>query len=360
MADEIKIWAIGGSSEVTEVVPRNRTETERLLEDTLVNKPDMLMPGLMLVGRQTPAAGGRLDLLGVDRYGRLVVFELKRGSLTRDAVTQAIDYCSYLELRSDDQLNEDIKAGSGTGGIERIDDFFEWYKNNTGKDPENLKPVRMVLVGLGADDQASRMVNYLNSKNVDISLMTFQGYELEGKTLLARTEERRENPEDRGQPSPRPGPTGTEQMRNLEELADQRSIGDLWRDALQTLNTRGSHESPTPRFDGVTFYMNYPLSLPELIAAKRAAGSHSLRLEGSRGIRVTFYPTAVHLCQEKFGSAKEALQFQEENPPNAPTTTQVDKQWYCVLDAAKWEAHKEATTSLANAVSDAWLERLKG
>ena len=106
MADEFKIWAIDGPSVVTAVESRNQTETELMLEDTLVRNPEMLMTGLSLVGRQTPAGGGALDLLGVDEDGHLVVFELKRGTLTRDAVSQVIDYCSYLESLDMDTLKE--------------------------------------------------------------------------------------------------------------------------------------------------------------------------------------------------------------------------------------------------------------
>ena len=77
-----------------------RTDTERLLEGTLVNHPDMLDPGLTLVGRQTRTDDGWLDLLGVDEDGRLVVFELKRGTLSRDAVAQVIEYASFLDAKS--------------------------------------------------------------------------------------------------------------------------------------------------------------------------------------------------------------------------------------------------------------------
>lgn len=121
---------IDGSSEankVTELEPTNRTETEQMLEDTLVANPEMLMPGLTLVGRQTPTTGGPLDLLGVDSSGQLVVFELKRETLTRDAVTQIIDYASSLELLSDDDLAAQIVGQSGKNGIDTIDDFEEWY-----------------------------------------------------------------------------------------------------------------------------------------------------------------------------------------------------------------------------------------
>ena len=55
------------------------TETEHLLEDLLVASPQLLEPGLKLIGRQVPTDGGPLDLLGVDQDGRITVFELKRG-----------------------------------------------------------------------------------------------------------------------------------------------------------------------------------------------------------------------------------------------------------------------------------------
>ena len=80
-----------------QLVPSNRMESELLLEETLVNNPGLLLEDLTLVGRQTPTEGGPLDLLGVDGDGRLVVFELKRGTLSRDAVAQVIDYASDLD-----------------------------------------------------------------------------------------------------------------------------------------------------------------------------------------------------------------------------------------------------------------------
>ena len=157
------------------------------MEDTLVNNPDLLLPGLRLVGRQTPTAGGPLDLLGVDRDGRLVVFELKRGTLTRDAVAQLMDYASALDSMDADELLEHISDRSGGRGIERIEDFQEWYES---EDLESIKPLRMFLIGLGADDpqcRTRRIVDFLASNsNLDISLLTFHGFTHEGKTLLAK------------------------------------------------------------------------------------------------------------------------------------------------------------------------------
>ena len=69
--DEIKIWTIEGS-QVSLVQPTNRMDSEKHLEEILVKNPELLMPGLTLVGRQTQTKGGPLDLLGVDSDGRLV------------------------------------------------------------------------------------------------------------------------------------------------------------------------------------------------------------------------------------------------------------------------------------------------
>lgn len=105
--EEVKIWAIEGSG-VVEVERAEKTETEKTLEDILVENPGLLMEGLALVGRQTPTQGGPLDLLGVDEDGKLVVFELKRGTLSRDAVAQVIDYTSDLTAMGLDGLTREL------------------------------------------------------------------------------------------------------------------------------------------------------------------------------------------------------------------------------------------------------------
>ena len=179
--EAIKIWAIEDASNVVPLEKAQQIESENLLEEMLVKNPDMLMRGLRLVGRQTPVAGGQLDLLGVDSAGKLVVFELKRGTLSRDAVAQIIDYASGLEFMSTEELASHISERSGTGGIEKINDLDEQVGSL-----DNLKPIRLFLIGLGADDATSRMVEYLTKRSVDISLLTFHGFVHDGKTFLAK------------------------------------------------------------------------------------------------------------------------------------------------------------------------------
>jgi len=98
--EEIRLWKIKGNNNTDlniEQIPNvKEVETENQLEEVITRHPSLLMADLKLIGRQTETAGGPLDLLGVDGDGNLVVFELKRGTLTRDAVAQIVDYSSYL------------------------------------------------------------------------------------------------------------------------------------------------------------------------------------------------------------------------------------------------------------------------
>ncbi len=186
----IELWRIsvdeGNSPSVVEMESIHQTRTEELLEETLVNRPEILMQGLKLVGRQTDTPGGPLDLLGVDGDGQLVVFELKKGTLTREAVAQVIDYGSYLAELDSEELSIHISERSGRKGIDRIEDFQGWYQEQFARSISRPQKPKLVLVGLGVDERARRIVSFLADSEVDISLITFHAFAEGEKILLAR------------------------------------------------------------------------------------------------------------------------------------------------------------------------------
>jgi hypothetical protein len=55
--EEVRIWAVNGTSDVVPLEARDRVDTESLLEETLVNNPQLLLPGLRLVGQADPNGG---------------------------------------------------------------------------------------------------------------------------------------------------------------------------------------------------------------------------------------------------------------------------------------------------------------
>ena len=195
--DEIKLWRTDAEHGLQSLDTVAQLETELQLEDILTAHPELLETDLQLVGRQTPAAGGWLDLLGVDRDGRLVIYELKRGALGRDAVTQVLDYASALTEMDLDALAQHISARSGEGGVPQISDFTEWYENRFS-DLQQLLPPRMVLVGLGIDETTLRIARFINDGPHDIEVITFYSFRDSEGTLLAR-----QLPVQRDEPSAR-------------------------------------------------------------------------------------------------------------------------------------------------------------
>ena len=235
MADELKIWALRDGAEAEPVDGVAGVDFEDTLEETLVQRPEMLEHGLHLVGRQTPTEGGPSDLLGVDKGGRLVVFELKRGKLTREAVTQCIDYASALHEMEHAELAEYVAERSGTKGIEKIENFEAWYADQfADNDLSDLFPIRLVLVGLGVDERAERMARFLSESGIDISVLTFYGFRRGGETLLARQVEleRDASPEPR-----RHRLSPAEKQGILENALVEHDLAELFgavRSAIQT------------------------------------------------------------------------------------------------------------------------------
>ena len=350
MTHEIGMWEIDEGSEAVPVQPTDRTTTEEHLEDILAANPHMLMPGLTLVGRQTPTDGGTLDLLGLDSDGRLVVFELKRGTLTRDAVAQVIDYGSYLDALPDLE-NYVARYVKEYEQQEEIENFETWYNERFDDQNTELKPIRMILVGLGVDDKAQRMVEFLQENGINIHLLTFHGFLHNGKTFLVKQLEGSDVSNIDGPPGGRRPRMSREENRNrLLNLANEYRV-EHWQDAVQSLHY-ARRESYTQY--GVTF-RNRRILLPENAPAR---GSHSVVIDqDNRGkIRITFYPASVDLLWDEFHEIGNNLPFKFEDPRNAYPTARVRQQWYCVLDAREWQLHKEELRTLAEALQRRWEE----
>ncbi len=122
--------------------PLFRLQPERWLESRLRAAIPELLPGLRaeLMVSQVPALSsgerGMLDLLTLDRNGRLVVLELKAGEDLHLPV-QALDY--WIRVRA---LNDDRKPGPGG----RMLSAFERHGYFAGAEVPALPP-RLVLIG---------------------------------------------------------------------------------------------------------------------------------------------------------------------------------------------------------------------
>lgn len=347
--DEIKIWAMDGA-QATPVSETNMMESEGRLEEALVNNPDMLMPELTLVGRQTDTEGGPLDLLGVDSDGRLVLFELKRGRLSRDAVAQIIDYASALNAMGVDRLAAHIAERSGSGGIEKIDDFEEWHAENSDADSlDALLPLRIFLVGLGVDDTTERMVNFLAGIGMDISLLTFQGFVQDGKMMLARQMRvAADNDAVSNQPQPRKQRyvSVAERRERLYKRAEENNLIDVFNEAREMFRREFNNPNESPGTWG--FSMSLRLS------GNRSRRSYA-RVDVTNGnggqIHIVFYGHSVELCREEFRPLLEKIRYQTW-PPDRQNTPLVipSSEIQFLVNAEEWDTHKDKLSSLTRAV----------
>ena len=359
--EEIKLWAMDGSMGATALEASDHIASERLLEDTIVKNPELLMEGLTLVGRQTPTDTGALDLLGVDEDGRLVVFELKRGTLSRDAVAQVIDYASFLEAKTDQELADYILDRSGRHGVAIIEDFEAWYEEKWGgQELSALKPVRMVLVGLGVDERTTRMARFLSDSGMDFSLLTFHGYSYDGTTLLARQVQVEAGPE----PEVTRQPIGRLGRRRRRELLEQRidEHTENWPEAREL-------------WDAVLemFRENFPDPVEVAGMGKSEWAKHRLRLRMPGGgparaalqlgpfeshpelVSLIFFPNAVGLCLDKFVQLRRELLYQTW-PANSPRKEDgVIEIQFPLKSLAEWEARKEELAEATRSVYDALL-----
>ena len=344
--DEVKIWAIEGSGAV-ELERAEKAETEKTLEDILVSNPGLLMEGLTLVGRQTPTQGGPLDLLGVDDEGKLIVFELKRGTLSRDAIAQVVDYASSLNTMGLDSLVEHIVTRSGEQGIQKIEDLGEWYSNRfPDGDLALLLPPRMVLVGLGTDSTTNRMVEFLANTGVKISLFTFHGFISEGKTLLAKQVE--------GSAS------------NITSAPTRNSKGLSRREKLRMYDERAAELGVSELVNGVREMFKKSLHFQSESASVAAKSRRNFRLSRgayafidldgeNEGIKVGFHPVAVDLVLDEFNGLKGRIQFDSPVSANAPHTDRVDYEVIFPLNSVEdWESRREVLTELTKKVYTAY------
>ena len=355
MTDEFGIWEVDEATKDSKRLEEaERTGTEALLEDILVQNPAMLMPGLELVGRQLPTANGYLDLLGVDSEGRLVVFELKRETLTRRAVAQAVDYASWLDSLDEAELYRLIGENSGRHGIVEIGNFEEWYDSNDNWDSlESLKPVRIVLVGLGADEPARRMADWMARKGVEIDLLTFHGYRHGDRMLLAR---QLESGDDTWKPprSPSHNAIREERRKAIDLEVDKYKMKGLWEDAEAVLGSR-TNRSYKKKL-GIVFYHNKKRTLS---TGSKTNASHKIEIVGQGVIRIIFFPSAVELCPNEFEKSKKEIPFEFEAPPNASQTESVVVQWFCRLDENGWRAHRDNIADLVRMVDEQWRKAVE-
>ena len=155
-----------------EKVTYSSLEAEKKLESILDEDISIIDPDLMVIGRQVPTSFGKyIDLLAIDSEGHLAIIELKRDRTPRDVVAQTLDYASWAQGLT----YEDIKMiFSQYETTMEFESAFE-EKFGSGLLESINEEHRLVIVASELDNSTERIVNYLSSNyGVPINAVFFQ------------------------------------------------------------------------------------------------------------------------------------------------------------------------------------------
>ena len=198
MATEIKTWQIvkGKLTVLNSSLPESNRKEKEDLEQWIKSNPEILGDDIAVIGEQVETRSGPLDFLGIDNGGNIVVVELKRDHLPREALAQAIDYASDVASWDIDRLSEICQAFTG----ENLEDFFKQKFRDTPIEELSINQAqRLLLVGFSIEESLNRMIEWLSSQyNVGINaiilkyIKTSNGDELLSRTVIIPEEVERE------------------------------------------------------------------------------------------------------------------------------------------------------------------------
>ena len=188
MSTKIKTWQIvDGNLEVLESKLADAERADALDLETLVaTNPAIISPGLAIIGRQVPTQSGPLDLLAIDKAGNLIVVEVKKNSLPRESLAQAIDYVSEVASWNLDKISEKCIKYTGQSLEDLIIESFPEVNLETVNVNESQ---RIVLVGFSIERSLERMITWLSDNyEVNINAVNLQYIKTDGgDELLTRT-----------------------------------------------------------------------------------------------------------------------------------------------------------------------------
>jgi hypothetical protein len=165
-----------------------RADLQRLLRSRI----DMIVDDVLVVSEEFSAfadARRRVDLLGVDHEGRLVVFELKRTTDGGHLELQALRYAATVSMMTFDDLVEHYVrylSQVDPAAVEHARSrLAEWLDDAGGEEAVLSREVRIVLVSGGFDRGITTTVLWLTDLyGLDIRCVRLTPYKVGDRLLL--------------------------------------------------------------------------------------------------------------------------------------------------------------------------------
>lgn len=182
MAVQMAIWRMTDGGPVP--LKFGSLDLEERLENMVAADPTLTGMELLVVGRQVATSfGGWIDVLAVDVDGRLHVLELKRDRTPRDVVAQVLDYGSWVQTLTLDEVEAIFAEQMGTS-------FDEAFAERFGSPVPDLfnSDQQLTVIASELDPASDRIVEYLVERfSVPINAVFFRHFVDGDSEYLART-----------------------------------------------------------------------------------------------------------------------------------------------------------------------------
>lgn len=180
---EIGLWRV--TDNAVQLTPA-KMPLESRLKKMILDDPAILETKLLVLGSEVATQYGKfIDILGIDVDGKVHIIELKRDRTPREIVAQALDYASWVQGQSNDDIRE-IFAKYNPGQSFDVA-FAECFEGTSTPDDLNEEH-SITVVASDLDDSTGRIVEYLNATySVPINVMLFRYFSDAGNDYLART-----------------------------------------------------------------------------------------------------------------------------------------------------------------------------
>lgn len=185
----MRVFSIEGDGEFREYqqTPFQVDHEEAVLETWLESNPDGILEDsrVLVLGRQVATnLGGFIDLLGLDRDGRVVVVEIKRDRTPRDTVAQALEYASFAARLDAGQLEGILQSYLNDQSLT----LAEFHREFFGLGPDEAvafnKDQRIVVVGQTIRPEIRQVASFLRSKGIEVTCIEFTFFRGDGGTSL--------------------------------------------------------------------------------------------------------------------------------------------------------------------------------
>ncbi|VXD17607.1 endonuclease NucS domain-containing protein [Planktothrix paucivesiculata] len=182
MPIEVGIWRLGAKPEKVAISAIN---SESRLEDALVQDISILSAQLMLIGRQVATSYGKfIDMLAMDMSGNLSIIELKKSRTPREVVAQLLDYASWVQSLSYEEIAA-IYSDKNPG--KKLEEGFDDAFGSSLPEQINQRH-ELIVVASELDTSTERIINYLtDSYGVPINAVFFRFFRDDDRDYLART-----------------------------------------------------------------------------------------------------------------------------------------------------------------------------